>query len=197
MGKRTIRFGHPVRFIAFLDGNPGIIGSIKQLGGKLVLHTLSRSRPGTALNPSKGQGNLPNRSDLDGNLIRRPSHPSRFHFHHRLDVAKRRMKNLQRITPRLLLNDVERPITHTLGCTLFPSRHKNINKFPHKGIPIFGVTHGSSYDGTSTTRHIPNTLSLRSLYDQSLYYFGRFAPYLERPCFRSATPTASSAPRTK
>ena len=27
-------------------------------------------------------------------------------------------------------------------------------------------------------------------------YLGRFAPYLERPCFRLATPTASKAPRT-
>ena len=163
MGKRTIRFGHSVRFITFLDRNPGIIGSIKQLGGKLVLHTLSRSRLGTALNPSKGQGNLPDRSDLDGDLVRRTAYPSRFYFHHRLDVAKRRMKHLQRITPRLLLNDVERPITHTLGCTLFPSRHKNINEFSHKGIPIFGVTRGNSCNGTSTTRHIPNALSPRQI----------------------------------
>ncbi len=159
MGKRTISLGHSMRLISFLDRNPCIIGSIKQLGGKLVLHTLSRSRLGTTLKPSKGQGNLPDRSDFDGDLVRRTAHPSRLHFHHWLDVAKRRMKDLQRITTRLMLNNIERPITHTLSCTLFPFRHQNIDELRHKVISIFGISQGSSYDGTSTARHIVKTPS--------------------------------------
>src|SRR4029078_13019598 len=123
--------------------------------------------------------------DLDRHLVVRAADAARLHFETRLDVVNRLLEHLERIVSRLFLHDVHRLVHDLLGGRALSAAHDRADELGDQRALIDRVRRNLPFGNFSTSRH-----------DSVLYFFGRLAPYFERPCMRPATPTVSSVPRT-
>ena len=85
--------------------------------------------------------------------------------------------------------------------TLLSAAHQDIQKFADELIAILRIG-VALLDDRKIVRVASLSYKIKSVSiahrrnDPNNCYFGRFAPYFERACLRSATPTASREPRT-
>src|SRR6202011_3366616 len=87
----------------------------------------------------------------------------------------------------LLRNAVERSVDDALGGGLLAVLHDDVHELGKHLVVVLGVREDGADRGLGSARHKRYPL---------LHFFGRLAPYLERPCLRSPTPAQSSVPRT-
>jgi len=81
-------------------------------------------------------------------------------------------------------DDIQGIIDNPLGDGLLSALHDHIDELCNQKIPVPRVRIDQSF------------LRASSSHDFLVSFFGVFAPYLERDFVRSATPAASSFPRT-
>src|SRR5258705_992057 len=135
MGERLVRFGHPVRVFALLDGAAAKIRRVEQLVGELLLHRLSvAARPRVADEPPDAERQTAVRIHFDRHLVVRPADTARLHLEARLHVVERLLEHLERVVTGPLLDDVEALVEDAFGRALLADRKSTRLNSSHLGI---------------------------------------------------------------
>src|SRR6185436_18448632 len=125
-------------------------------------------------------------ADLHGDLIGRAADAAGLHLDRRLDVLDRLLEHLHRVVVRLRPDHLESVIEDPLSDRLLAVLHDHVHELGHELRIVERVRKDLPLRNLSAPGH-------RWLSPPQL--FGRLAPYLERPCLRPWTPTASRVPR--
>src|SRR2546422_962909 len=185
VSKRLVRLGHSMRVFPLLDGAAAQVRCVEQLVGELLLHRLTiAARGGVTDDPADAQRQAAVRVHFDRHLIVGAPDTARLHLEARLDIVDRLLENLQRIVAGFFLDDVEALVQDAFGRAPLAVAHHTVDELADERTLIERVGHDVALGNFSSAWH------------KCSYALGRFAPYLERPCLRPCTPTASSVPRT-
>src|SRR2546422_1416577 len=210
VGKGFVGLCHPMHILPLFHRWARIVGRIEQFSGQPIGHAFPTSGLGVLGNPAQGERHPANGPNLHGHLVGGSTHPTRFHFHHRLDIINGSPKDFERIVARLFLDQLEGSVAYPLRRALLASRHQSVDELRHQLVLVAGILLPLPLPEYSPPRHrLPYNMELIDRSEQriarsselfatrcSLSHFGRFAPYFDRPCFLFATPTASRAPLT-
>src|SRR2546428_5677240 len=221
MRKRLVRFSHAVRILALLHGPALPGGGTQALGDQLAHHRpLVFSRPRILDQPAQAEREPPLRPHFDRHLICRPTHAPGPDLEHRHDVVQRLVQNLDRVLAGALLDLVESRVHDVLGQALLAPDHELVDEPVHDHAVVHWFRpnltmwclalpwHLSSlFVRTSALRRqleswrvgksqrVDLTLQRFNFSTLQRPYLERLAPYLLRPCRRSATPAESIASR--
>src|SRR5918911_1997715 len=219
MRKRFVGFRHAMRIFFLLDGVAAIVRGVENLSGQPVGHGFLAPPARVTDNPANCERAPPLLVDFDRDLIGRAADPARFDFDCRPDVIHRALKDFERLFAGLFADLCERVIENIFGDGLLTVPHHTIDELSHQRAVINRIGQYFPLFGNSSSWHnqFPvfsfqfsvssfNPIAENWKLNTENYFLpplaavaapalGRFAPYLERPCLRSATPTESSVPR--
>src|SRR2546423_194594 len=221
MGESLVGFGHAVRVLFLLHGVAAIIRSVHDFASQTVCHGLFAAPSGVRDDPANRQRAAPLLRDFYGNLVVRAADAPGFHLDRWPHVVNRALEDFQRLFARLLGDLRQRVVENAFGCGLLTAPHDAVDELRHQRAVVNRVRQNLASLCNSSSWHKfsfqflvfsfqlvcnqlePSALSENlKLKTENCYFlapaapaFGRFAPYLERPCLRSATPTESSVPR--
>src|SRR6516162_6667665 len=189
VGEGLVGLRHAVRVLALAHGRAAILRGVHQLVRQAKRHGLLAAVASGLDHPAHGQGLAARGPNLNRYLVGCTADAARFHFDHGFHVIEGGRQHLDRFTTQLaglFGNAVERTIDDAFGGGLLAILHDDVHELGEHLVVVFRVRKNGAHRSLGTTRH---GLLL-------LYFFGRLAPYLERPCLRSLTPAQSSVPRT-
>src|SRR6188472_2032769 len=179
VGEGLVGLGHPVHVVFALEGPTLLVERVEDLAGQLLVHALlapvarelhdpaDRERAGTALR------------HLDRHLVVGTADAARPDLEHRRHGLDRLLEHLDGRLAAPLGDEGERIVDELLGDGLLAIEHHPVDQLLHEPGAVDGVRLDHAWGDLCATRHqVP-----------------RFAPYLERPWRRSATPEVSSPPR--
>src|SRR5215216_4906359 len=194
MRKRLVRVRHAVRVFFLLHRIAAVVGRVENLGRQTIRHRLFTATAGVGDDPANCQGTAPFLVYFNRHLISRTADASRLHLDRGLHVIDRPFENFQRLFARLVADLPHRIVENALGHTLLAFPHHATDELRHQRAVVDRIGKYFASFGYSSSWHI--SVSLFPALD---FYFpalalGRLAPYFERPCLRSATPTESSVP---
>src|SRR5215469_7828002 len=189
VGEGLVGLRHAVRVLALAHGSATVLRGVHQLVRQAKCHGLLATVAGSLDHPAHRQCLAAGGPNFNRHLVGGAADAPRLHFDYGLDVVERRRQYLDRLTALLagLLGDaVERAVDDPLGGGLVAALHDDLHELGEHLVIVLRVRENGPDRSLGTSRH---GLLL-------LYFFGRLAPYLERPCLRSPTPAQSSVPRT-
>src|SRR5262249_28719514 len=189
VGEGLVGLGHAVRVLTLAHRGAPVLGSVHELVRQAERHGLLAAVAGGLDDPAHGQCLAAGGPGFNRYLVGGATDAARLHFDHRLDVVEGGRQYFDRLSARLagLLGDaVEGAVDDALGGGLLAALHDDVHELGKHLVVELRVRQDAADRCLGTTRH---TLS-------TPYFFGRLAPYLERPCLRSPTPAQSSVPRT-
>src|SRR6266853_6662761 len=180
---------HAMRILAIPDGRAAILGRLHQLVRQAKRHGFFAAATSSLDDPAHRQCLAAGGPYFNRNLVRGATDTARLHFDHRLHVVERRGEHLNGLTALLagLLGDaLERPVDDAFGGGLLAVLHDDVHELGKHLVVELRVREDGADRSLSSTGHAIATP----------YFFGRLAPYLDRPCLRSPTPAQSRVPRT-
>src|SRR5262245_39828575 len=174
-----------MRVLALLHGAAAKVRRVEEFVRQLLLHRLAvAALPRVADQPPDAERQPPIGVHFHRHLVVRAADAPRLHLEARLDVVDRLLEDLHRIVAGLLLDDVEALVDDALGGAPLAVAHDAVDELAHERALIERVRRDVALRDLSSSWHCRYA------------FFGRLAPYFERPCIRPCTPTASSVPRT-
>src|SRR3954454_3600749 len=177
--ERLVGLRHPVHVVLALERVPLRLERVEDLTGKLVAHVLLAAVAGERDEPAQRERAPAALRHLHGHLVVRAADAAAAHLEHRRDRLHGLLEHLDRRPPRALADLLERAVDDLLGDRLLPVQHHAVRQLRHELALVHRVGERQTRLDLCATRH----------------YEPFLAPYLERPCLRSATPEASSAAR--
>src|SRR5215213_1005654 len=194
MRECLIGVSHAVRVFLLLHRIAAVVRRVENLGRQTIHHRLFTAAAGVGDYPPNCQGTAPFLVYFDRHLIGGAADASRLHFNRGLDVIDRPFENFQRLFARLVADLPHGIVEDTLGHTLLAFPHHAADELRHQRAAVDRIRKYFASFGYSSSWHIVLSLLSACFYFPALA-LGRLAPYFERPCLRSATPTESSVPR--
>src|SRR5215210_7943247 len=200
--ERLVGLGHTVRVVLLLDGIAAVVGGVEHLAGEAVDHRLLAAGAGGAHDPADGERAAALLRDLDGHLVGRAADAARLDLDGRAHVLDGALEHLQGVFAGLLADLRQRPVEDALGRRLLAAPHQAVDELRHQRAVVNRVGEHVASVNNSSSRH--SRFSVWSYFlplapplaaPAAAPPFGRLAPYFERPCLRSLTPTESSVPR--
>src|SRR5436309_7337780 len=212
MRKRLVRFGHPVRVLALFHRAAAQVRGVEKLVRQPLLHRLAvAAGAGIADQPADAERQAPVRVHFDRHLIIRSADAPRLHFETRLDVVDRLLEHLQRIVAGLVLDDVEALIDDPLGGAALAVTHHAVDELADQRALIDRIRQDIALRNLSASWHwfgsrlsafgsrlsalgsrlsalgfrlsaLGSRLSALGSRPGGYAFFGRLAPYFDRPC---------------
>src|ERR1041384_1571634 len=181
MGECLVGFRHLVSVFFLLHRVSLVVRGGDKFCRKLERHRLVFAFAGVADQPPDREGDAPVGTHFRRYLVRCAADATRADFKERLDVADGLLEDFQARPLPALLGDREGVVDDAPRKGFLPLLQHAVDELRHQDVVVLGVGCGYS--------------SCRCLLAHSVY-LGFLAPYLDLPCFRSATPAVSSVPRT-
>src|SRR5262245_1074658 len=212
--ERLVGLRPAVRVLALLDRLAALVRGIDDLVRELLASALSGARPGVVGEPAHRQRSRPLRTHLDGHLVGGAAHAPRLDLDARPHVLEGPAEHRQRVVPRLALDDAERSVDDPLRRALLPVPHDDAGEAPDEPVLVLRIRLDQPPRNLAASGHVAapsargdrgpphsNARGRRGVTGRpagraKLRYFGRFAPYFDRPWWRAVTPCVSSVPRT-
>src|SRR6187399_1480966 len=170
--ERLVRFGHPVRVFALLDGAAAEVRRVQKFHRELFLHRLAvAALGGVADDPANGQREAAGRIHFHRYLVVRAAHAPRLHFETRLDVLNRLLEDLERIVLALLFHDLERLVHDAFGRGALAAAHDGADEFRHQRAVVNRVRGNFALGYFSASRHKKTLLlwALRAVLRSALH----------------------------
>src|SRR5215213_9936458 len=198
-----VRLCHAVRVVLLLDGVAAVVGGVEHLAGEAVDHRLLAAGAGGAHDPADGETASALLRDLDGHLVGRAAHAARLDLDRGAHVLDGALEHLQGVFARLVADLRQRAVEDALGRRLLAAPHQAVDELRHQRAVVDRVGQHVASVNNSSSRHSRSSVWSYRLpplapplaAPAATPPFGRLAPYFERPCLRSLTPTESSVPR--
>src|SRR4051812_36079961 len=179
VGEGLVRLRHPIHVVLALERVALLLERVEDLPRKHVLHVLLAPLARVGDEPAQGERATAPLRNLDRHLVVRATDAAAANLEHRRDGLHGLLEHLRRRAAGLRADPVEGAVDDRLGGRLLALDHHAVDQLGHELAVVHRI-------GTERTR-----LDLCATRHQELF----LAPYLERPCLRSATPEASSAAR--
>src|SRR3954453_12580117 len=176
VGEGLVGLRHPVHVVLALERVALLLERVEDLAGKLVLHVLLAPVARVRHQPAERQRAAAPLRHLDRNLVVRATDTAAANLEHRRDRLDRLLEHLGRRPARLVADLVEGAVHDRLGGRLLALDHHAVDQLRDELALVDGIRAQRARLNLCATGH----------------YELFFAPYLERPCLRSATPEASS-----
>src|SRR5215217_4483662 len=180
MRKRLVCLRHPIHVVLALERVALRLERVEDFAGELVAHVLLAAVAGEGHKPPQRERAPAALRHLDGHLIVRAADAAAANLEHRRDRLHSLLQHLDRRPSRALADLLERAVDDLLGDGLLTVQHHAVRELRDELALVHRVGDGGARLDLCATRH----------YEEPF-----LAPYLERPCLRSATPEASSAAR--
>src|SRR5262249_36941524 len=151
--------------------------------------------------PTHGERQAALRSDLDRHLVRGAADAARPHFDLRLHLIQRALEDAERLLLGALADEDEGIVQDALRHAPLPVVHHAVDELRHQQIVVLRIGEYFSTLDFAFAWHGLTPRVVGPARDRSppppppVPYFGRLAPYFDRPCRRSCTPIESSVPR--
>src|SRR6476469_5781334 len=171
---------HPIHVVLTLVRVPLLLERVEDLPGELVAHVLLATVAGERDDPAQRERAPAALGNLDRHLVVRATNAARLHLEHRRDRLHGLLQHLDRRPARLLAHLVQGGVDDRLGGRLLAVAHDAVHQLRDERAVVDRIRDHRARRDFCPARHY-----------EALF----LAPYLERPCLRSATPEASSAAR--
>src|SRR5882724_2129043 len=202
MRKRFVSISHAVCVFLLLDCIAAIVRRVEYFRRQAIRHRLFATATRIRNNPPDCQRSASLLVHFHRHLIRRSTHAARFNFDRRLNVVDRPFENLQWLFAGLITDLSHGSVKNILRQRLLTHPHHAIDKLSYQRAAVDWIRQNFSSFGNSSSWHKSDSSYQRCMtltVNLSDYFpapaLGRLAPYFERPCLRSETPTESSVPR--
>src|SRR5258705_6904545 len=199
-----VGLGHTVNVFLLLHRGATAVGRIEELRGQLLDHAFLATSAAVGHEPANGERGAALGENFDRNLIVRSANAAALDLKKRLAVFDRLLEELEGLVAALLLEIRHGGIEDALSGRLLAAPHHGVNELRDQGGVIDRVWSNFTLRDVAFSWHslllsrlppAPNfsraglkLMWLRpGIQGPKIYFaaaFGRFAPYLERLCFR-------------
>src|SRR5207248_11174351 len=131
MAESLVAFGHPVGLFLPLHGAAGVVGSVEQLEGELLGHTLPPALARETHEPAPGEGEPALGPDLDRDLVGGAAHPPGLDLQQRRGVAYGGVEDLHGLALGLAAGAAEGVVHVLLGFRAFAVAHDYVYVLGH------------------------------------------------------------------
>src|SRR5690349_14325759 len=180
MREGLVGLRHPVHVVLALERVALLLQRVQDLAGELVVHALLPPVARVRHEPAERQRAAAALRYLDGHLVVGAADAPGANLEHGRDRLHGLLEHLDGWAPRLLPHLVEGGVDDRLGDRLLAVAHHTVLELRDELALVDGIRGDRTRGDLGAARHQP---------------WPFLAPYFERPCFRSATPAASSAAR--
>src|ERR1019366_1253049 len=193
--ERLVGFSHAMRVFTLAYRGAAILRGLHQFGRKAMRHGFLAARGGGFDDPPHGERLTAVGAYFDGHLIGGAAYPTGLDLDHGFHVIQRLLQHRDGLAAgatALFADGIDCAIDDLLGGGLLTALHHHVDEFGQHIVPELRIGKDGAMGGCCSAGHGNLLFIIR----RACYFFGRLAPYLERPCRRSLTPAQSSAPRT-
>src|SRR5258708_32114947 len=191
MCKRTIGFGHSVRFILLLDRRALPAKGVQQFARKFFRHIAATTRTRRCENPTHRQRDSTFWVYFHRHLVGRAADTLRLHFASRGCLTQCLLKDLDRFTLGPIFDQAQRAVHAAASNAFLAAAHHPVNKHRNVNVVITRIGHHGPTNGTVSSRHGLLPLIYFFLPAAAAPPFRFFSPYFLPPPSPAFTPSTA------